>query len=63
MTGFQYVINSGVGWYVYGFLGTCFRRDVDVIILGIDEVIELVFSDRYFEGFIYGKIGGLVTGV
>ena len=45
MTGFQYVINSGVGWYVYGCLGAIFGRDLDVISLGIDEGIELVFSD------------------
>ena len=46
----------------FWLLGTGFFRDVDVITLGIDEVIEMVFLDRYFEGFIYGKIGGLVTG-
>ena len=38
-----------------------FCRDVDVITLGIDEVIELVFLERYFEGFIYGKIWGRAT--
>ena len=56
--GFQYFINADVGWCVSGCLGTGFGIDVDLITLGIDEVIELVFLERYFEGFIYGKIGG-----
>ena len=63
MIGFQYVINADVSWYVSGCLGTGFCRDVDLITLGIDEGIDLVFSDRYFESFIDGKIGVLVTGI
>ena len=63
VTGFQYVINAFVIWYVSGCLGTGFCGDLDLITLGIDEVIELLFSDRYFGGFIDGKIGGIVIGV
>ena len=47
--GFQYFINADVGWCVSGCLGTGFGIDVDLITLGIDEVIQLGFWDRYFE--------------
>ena len=55
--GFQYFINVDVGWYVSGCLGTGFGRDVDLITLGIDEGIELVFSDRYFEVLLVARLG------
>ena len=55
--GFQYVINADVSWYVSGCLGTGFCRDVDLITLGIDEVIELLFSDRYFEVLLVARLG------
>ena len=37
--------------------------DADGITLVIDKVIELGFSDRYFEGYNNGKLDVLVTGL
>ena len=63
MTGVQYVINYGIGWCVFGGLGTDFYRDLDGITLWFHEVKEVDISDRYFQGCDYCKLEGLVTGV
>ena len=47
--GVQYCINYGVGLCVAGWLGTGFDRDAYGLTLGIYEVIELCFSNIYFE--------------
>ena len=62
MTGFQYGINWKVDSWVFGGLCTGFNGDLYGIKLGIYEVIDLVFSDRYFEVCSGGNIEGLVTG-
>ena len=63
MAGLKYGIKYGVDLCVAGGLGTYFYRDADGITLGIDEVIELGFSDRYFEFCSDGKLEGFMTGV
>ena len=47
VTGFQYGINAGVGWFVDGGLVTDFYGYANEITLGIDEGIELDFSGIY----------------
>ena len=76
MTGVQYVINDGFGWFVDGGLGTvlmdvcvaiCLITDLDgdayVMKLMIDKVIELGFLYRCVNGCNDSKIEGLVTGL
>ena len=55
-------INSSIGWFTAGWLGTGFDGYSYGIILGIDEGIELSFSDRYSEGCNDFKIEVLVAG-
>ena len=61
LTGVQYVINYCVGLCIYGRLGTGLDVYADRIILGFDEVMDKGFSDRYLQGFNYGKLGSIVT--
>ena len=63
MTGVRDVINAGVRIFVIGGLVTCFDIDSDRVFLRLDELIELGFSDRYFESCSSGNIEVLVTGV
>ena len=60
MTGLQDGINSDIGWCVAGGLGTGFDGDAYGITIDIGRVIEIVFSDRYFDGCNYSKLKGIV---
>ena len=61
MTWLWYGITSGVGWCVVGGLSTVFDGDTDGIIYGFDEVMEIVFSDKYFYFCSDGKLEGIVA--
>ena len=41
VTGVQYCINSGVGWFVDDRLGTGLYGDVDLITLGIENLLSV----------------------
>ena len=60
---FQDGINYSAGLCVSGDLGTGFDGDADKTTLKNDEVIELGFSYRCFEGCNYVNIEVLLTGV
>ena len=61
--GFQDGINAGIVWFVAGWLGTGFDGDLYGITLGIDKLVELGLSGRYFDVFNHVNIEGLVTGL
>ena len=61
VTVFQYGTKIDFAWYVAGVLDTNFYGDSYVITLGNDTVIELDFSNRFFEVCNDGKLEGLVV--